>query len=147
MFKNAFCNLLGHSVVKTARKIKLHSLDLFSKFNYEITPEQFYVLDLLIDDDEFSQQNLCEELDKDKSNMTRILSVLSEKGLITKEFSIQNKKRVNNIKITEKGRKIRDEIAPVMQKSRGGYLKGISEDDIYSCLKVLSKIRQNLEEG
>lgn len=144
MFKNTFCNLLGHSVVITARAVKLHTLELFAKHNFEITPEQFHVLNLLNDDEDLSQKGLCDELSKDKSNMTRILSVLSKKGLIEKEFSVQNKKRVNNIKITQKGKELRNSIAPVLQKSRGSYLDGIDENDIYTCLKLLSKIRNNL---
>ena len=77
--------------------------------------------------------------------MTRILSVLEEKGLIEKIQATENKKQVNKIKITSKGKEIRDKITPQIEASREKYLDGISQDEMYTCIKVLSKIQENLK--
>lgn len=145
MFHNSICNLIGHSIVLTGRAIKVNSLEKFIQNDFEITPEQFLVLNLL-NERECNQNKLCDELGKDKSNMTRIISVLNEKNLITKEQSSQ-KRQENTIKITKKGRDLRDKIAPVIQQTRQDYMSGIDEDEIYTCLKVLSRIRKNIGKG
>ena len=119
-------------------------LDVFAKQNYEITPEQYVVLSMLSEETLLYQNKLCEELHKDKSNMTRILSVLEEKGLIEKIQATENKKQVNQIKITSRGKDIRDKITPQIQSSREKYLDGISQDEMYTCIKVLNKIQENL---
>ena len=143
MLKDIFSNLIGNAIVASGRAIKVHNLDLYAQNNFEITPEQYMVLNMIDDDNPPSQNKLCKILCKDKSNMTRIISVLEEKGLIIKEIS----ERFNVIKITDKGRKLRAEITPIMQESRKNYLKDISQDDMYTCIKVLTKIQENLEKN
>jgi len=113
---------------------------LYAKNEFDITPEQYIVLNQIRDDENNTQNDLCKLLYKDKSNMTRILSVLEEKGYITKDTGKQG----NIVKITDAGRRERDRITPVMDKARDNYLKNISQDDMYVCIKVLSQIQENL---
>ncbi|MBO6273311.1 MarR family transcriptional regulator [bacterium] len=141
MLKEIFTNIIGNAIVASGRAIKVHNLDLYSKNGFEITPEQYMVLNMIEDDNPPSQNKLCKLLCKDKSNMARILSVLEGKGLIIKEQNSKN----NVIKITDEGRSLRAEITPVMLKSRKNYLKDITQDDMYTCIKVLNKIQENLE--
>ena len=145
MLKDVFTKVLGDSIVQAGRAVKVYMLDVFAKQNYEITPEQYVVLSMLTEETLLYQNKLCEELHKDKSNMTRILSVLEEKGLIEKIHAKENKKQVNQIKITQKGKEIRDMITPKIQVSREKYLDGISQDEMYACIKVLNKICDNLK--
>ena len=137
MLKEIFTNIIGNAIVASGRAIKVHNLDLYSKNGFEITPEQYMVLNMIEDDNPPSQNKLCKLLCKDKSNMARILSVLEGKGLIIKEQNSKN----NVIKITDEGRSLRAEITPVMLKSRKNYLKDITQDDMYTCIKVLNKIQ------
>ncbi|MBR1907349.1 MarR family transcriptional regulator [bacterium] len=145
MLKEIFMNLIGNAIVASGRAIKVHNLNLYNKHGFEITPEQYLVLNMINDDENLSQNKLCELLYKDKSNMTRLISVLEEKGLVTKTSQSEKGKQLNVIKITEKGKALRSEITPVMIDSRKKYLDGISQDDMYICIKVLSQIQQNLE--
>ncbi len=145
MIKSMLTNLIGNAIVQAGRAIKVHNIKLFSDNNFNITPEQFMVLNALCEHENLCQRELCDILLKDKSNMARILFILDKKGLIRK-IKTKDKKLVNKIQITPNGRKIRDIISPVIYLSRKEYLKDINEDDLYVCLKVLSKIKSNLEE-
>lgn len=145
MLKDVFSNLIGNAIVASGRAIKVLNLELYARHGFEITPEQYLVLNMLKDDENLSQNKLCELLYKDKSNMARLISVLEEKGLIQKNTQTDNKKQANIITITDKGRALRAKITPVMIKSREHYLRDITEDDMYTCIKVLSKIQKNLE--
>ena len=146
MLKEIFTNLIGPAIVASGRAIKIYNLEIYSKYKFDITPEQYLVLSMLKDNENFSQNRLCKLLFKDKSNMARLTSILEEKGLIEKIQQTDNKKQANIIKITEKGRGVRAEIAPMEFKTRKYYLKDISQDDMYTCIKVLTQIQKNLEE-
>jgi DNA-binding MarR family transcriptional regulator len=76
--------------------------------------------------------------------MTRLLAILEERSLIEKVKQKDNNKIVNKIRLTEHGKELKERITPFMHKSREKYLKDISADDIYICIKVLSKIHENL---
>ncbi len=145
MLKKVFTKIMGDSIVQAGSAVKVYILDIFAKQNYEITPVQYVVLSMLSEESLLYQNELCEVLHKDKSNMTRILSVLEEKGLIEKIQATENKKQVNKIKITSKGKEIRDNITPQIEAFREKYLDGISQDEMYTCIKVLSKIQENLK--
>lgn len=145
MLNDIFSNLIGNAIVASGRAIKICNLDLYAKHGFDITPEQFLILNILKDGENLSQNKLCELLYKDKSNMARLISVLEEKGLVTKIPQIENRKMANIINITDKGRKLRAKIAPIMNECRKNYLKDISQDDMYICIKVLSQIQKNLE--
>lgn len=144
MLKNVFANLIGNAIVASGRAIKVFNLDLYSKYGFEITPEQYLVLSMLKDEENLNQNRLCKLLYKDKSNMARLISVLEEKELIIKTPQNENGKQANIITITDKGKKLRSEITPIVNESRKKYLKGISQDELYTCIKVLSKIQENL---
>ena len=62
--------------------------------------------------------------------------------MITKEQT----PKTNVIKITDKGRILRAEITPIMTESRKNYLKDITQDEMYTCVKVLEQIRKNIEQ-
>lgn len=147
MLKEIFVNLIGNAIVQAGRSIKMFNLEMFAKQKFEITPEQYVVLSMLSEETPLHQNKLCELLCKDKANMTRILSILEKKELIEKSHQVENKKQVNKINITEKGKLLRNKITPVIKDSREQYLKDITEDDMYVCIKVLTKIHENLTKG
>jgi len=144
MLKEVFTNLIGNAIVAAGRAIKVHNIEIYSDNNFEITPEQYIVLNIL-KKESFSQAKLCELLLKDKSNMARMISVLEAKKLIRKQQKTENGKLVNKISLLEEGEKLCSKITPVMEESRKKYLRDITEDEMYTCIKVLGKIQKNLE--
>ena len=144
MLKGIFANLIGNAIVAAGRAIKVRNLEVYSKNKFKITPEQYLVLNILKSGN-YSQNQLCELLLKDKSNIARLISVLKTKNLIKKTQLTENGKQINKISLTQSGEKLHEEITPIMNFTREKYLEGTTEDDMYICIKVLSKIRKNLE--
>lgn len=144
MLREAFSNILGNAIVAAGRAIKVHNIEMYSKNNFEITPEQYVVLNML-KKESYSQAKLCELLLKDKSNMNRLISVLETKNLVQKQQKTENGKLVNKISLSPNGEKLCSKITPFMNKSREKYLQDITEDEMYTCIKVLGKIQKNLE--
>ena len=101
-------------------------------------------MNTLNEDGPLYQKELGEKLYKDKANITRLVSILEEKGLVEKNSQVENEKQVNKVKITDTGVSVRDKIAPVIDSARRKYVQDISEDELYTCVKVLEKIRENL---
>jgi len=144
MLKEVLTKLIGITIVATGRAIKTHNLKIFDSNNFEITPEQYVVLNTLNEEGTFYQKELGEKLYKDKANITRLLSILEEKDLIKKNSQIENEKQVNKVKITDKGVDVRAKITPVIDSARREYVQDITEDELYTCIKVLQKIQENL---
>ncbi len=144
MLKEVLTRLVGITIVATGRAIKTHNLKVFDDKGFEITPEQYVVLNTLNEDGPLYQKELGEKLYKDKANITRLVSILEEKGLVEKNSQVENEKQVNKVKITDTGVSVRDKIAPVIDSARRKYVQDISEDELYTCVKVLEKIRENL---
>ncbi len=137
-------NLFGHTLVETGRLIKMYNLNMFSQNKFDITPEQFLILSILDDNSNLHQMQLCELLFKDRSNMARLIGVLEEKGLIKKLPSI-DKRLVNKIQITEKGKELKNIITPLIKKSRTKTLNGITDDELNFCIEILKRIQNNLK--
>lgn len=137
-------NMFGHTLVETGRQIKMFNMNLFKENGFDITPEQFVILSILDEDSNLHQMQLCELLYKDRSNMARLISILEKKGLITKQQSV-DKRVVNKIQITEKGKKLKNLVTPYINNSRKKVLNDISEEDLIHCINILLKIQDNLK--
>lgn len=144
MYENTPENIFGHTLVETGRQIKLFNLNLFSKKGFDITPEQFIILSILDDNSNLHQMQLCEILYKDRSNMARLIGILEKKGLVKKLQSV-DKRLVNKIQITEKGKILKNKIVPVIKESRKMFLNGVTEEELNYCINVFSKIQNNLK--
>ncbi len=144
MYEKTAENIFGHTLVETGRQIKLFNLDLFKQKGFDITPEQFIILSILDDNSNLHQMQLCEILYKDRSNMARLIGVLERKGLVKKLPSV-DKRLVNKIQITEKGKALKNKIVPVIKKSRRVFLNGITDEELNYCISVFSKIQNNLK--
>ncbi|MCD7780793.1 MAG: MarR family transcriptional regulator [Candidatus Gastranaerophilales bacterium] len=143
MYTKSPKNLFGHTLVETGRQIKMYNLKMFADNNFEITPEQFLILSILDDNSNLHQMQLCELLFKDRSNMARLIGVLEKKGLVIKQQSV-DKRLVNKIQITEKGKKLKNLIVPLIKESRNKILNEITDDELTFCIEILKKIQNNL---
>ena len=137
-------NIFGHTLVETGRQIKMYNLKMFAENRFDITPEQFLILSILDDDANLHQMQLCELLYKDRSNMARLIGVLESKGLVTKQQSI-DKRLVNKIQITEKGKELKNLIVPYINRSRDKVFNGLSYEELIQGIKILLKIQNNLK--
>lgn len=137
-------NIFGHTLVETGRQIKRYNLKMFAENGFDITPEQFLILSILDDDANLHQMQLCELLYKDRSNMARLIGVLESKGLVTKQQSV-DKRLVNKIQITEKGKELKNLIVPYINRSRDKAFNGLSYEELIQGIKILLKIQNNLK--
>lgn len=118
---------------------------LFAENNFEITPEQYVILSLIADNNELYQRQLSEITLKDRANISRIIKILEEKGLIKVVVS-SNGRQINKVAATEKGLEVRKKILPVAKSIRQAAVKEITNEELENCLSTLDKMFCNLRD-
>lgn len=135
---------IGLKLVRIGRLTRAHGRQCFAAANAEITPEQFGVLTALIDNDGMYQRQIGHLTLKDRPNMTRIIKILENKGLITRKEDV-NKRKIYKLFITEEGKKVHANILPMAFKVWNTCVANISDEEINIFIKTLNKIKENLE--
>lgn len=136
---------IGMKLVRVGKMVRAIANQKFVKANYEITPEQFTVLTAILDHDGLYQRQIGAITLKDRPNITRIISILENKGLVTRTPDI-NKRKIFKINITKKGKAEYEHVAPTVIEHWQDTISGVSDKELTQCLKVLNKIKDNLEE-
>lgn len=137
---------IGMKLVRIGKMVRAIANHRFAQEKYPITPEQFTVLTAIIDHDGLYQRQIGALTLKDRPNITRIISILEKAGFVTKTPDV-NKRKVYKINITEKGKKAHAQVLPSVLKHWQETVDGISDEELESCLKVLNKIKENLEKN
>lgn len=136
---------VGAMLVATGILSRVTALQMFAEQQFEISPEQYLVLAIIMDTGELYQRQISEITYKDRPNVSRILNILEKLKLVHRVEDV-NKRKIYKIKITEKGIEVRKKIQPYMQQLRDITTRNISEDDLTTCLEVLSQMQDNLKE-
>ena len=127
----------------TGDKIKRYIASMLRQQGVPLTPEHFMLIDLLWNEDEMTQQQLANQLKKDKNSVTMLVDAIESKGLVVRRQNTLDR-RSNTVVLTEKALELKE-----MAKQKGisildGMLEGISEDELHSFLNTLRLLNQNM---
>jgi len=125
-------------------RFKLYLTVIFQKHGYDITPEQFLVLDALWDYGVQSQQEIADKIMKDKNSVTKLIDGLEKKNYLRRE-SYKQDRRQNQIQITDLGLKVKDGMTKVAIKATDQIIKDISKEEMDVFLRVLFKMMDNMK--
>jgi len=133
---------LGFIISRTNLKLSNY---LTRKFKpYDITPEQWGLLNRLWEKDGISQKELSEISIKDQTTITRILDKLERKGLVKRQTSPDDR-RSFLIFLTDTGRSLEDKLVPIAYETLDEALQGLSEEEIKQLKILLNKIFMNVD--
>ncbi|MBR7175921.1 MAG: MarR family transcriptional regulator [Bacteroidales bacterium] len=132
-----YINILNCSIIKYFTKE-------LSRNEINLTPEQYLVMDILWDADVMSQQSIADIIQKDKNSVTKFIDSLEKKGLV---YRVVNKedRRVNNIMVSEEGKKLKTKTTEVAIKMMRNVLDNIKEEDLMAFDKVMMQIKDNID--
>ena len=116
---------------------------VFRREGIEMTPEQWTVMYYLWSRDGVTQQELCNLTFKDKPSMTRLIDNL-EKLNCVERIPSKSDRRINIIKLTDKGRSLEPVTRPIVMGVIGEALATLSQEDIEVACRVLVCIFDNL---
>lgn len=140
MNKTFLHNLIGNTLVVVGILTRVNALKVYADKGFSITPEQFTVLRLLVEEGDMYQRQIGEILYKDRPNMTRILNILEEQQLVTRT-DVLGKKMIS---ATMAGQEMYKMILPVSISERKTLIQGIDENDLKTCINVLEQMKKNL---
>ncbi len=124
-------------------RFKQYLSAIFAKHGYDLTPEQFLVLDTLWDDRVLSQQELADILKKDKNSVTKLIDALERKRLVER-ITDKIDRRLNLIHITELAKSMKDNITDIALDCTNQIIKDIPEEDLNVFVSVLNKMAENM---
>lgn len=133
----------GTILVAAGIYTRIYSRQCFRNNNFDITPEQFVVLEALMNHDGLYQRQLGEITMKDRPNITRIINILVNNGYVERRSDV-NKRKIFKIYLTDKAKAKFPDLAGVAAQYRKTMVEGISKDELNLCMNVLNKVLNNL---
>ncbi|MBR9649041.1 MarR family transcriptional regulator [Clostridium tyrobutyricum] len=132
---------LGFIINKVNTKLKN---ELFQRFReYDVTPEQWAVLNCLSEQEGITPKELSDIVFKDKPNTNRIVEKLQIKGLVVRKPHPVDK-RAFQIFLTDDGWKLRDELIPKVMQLLEEATRKIKKHKVKEMKKLLNQIYNNL---
>jgi len=132
---------LGFIVNRTNTKLKNELLHQFKQ--YDVTPEQWAVLNRLWEKDGITPKELAEKTFKDMPNIARILGKLVRKKLVVRQPDLVDK-RSSQVFLTERGKNLQGILIPIAQSVLEQATLGIGVDEIVELKALLNRIYHNL---
>lgn len=111
---------------------------------FDITPEQWSVLNQIALSEGLNQKEVATRADKDQPTTTRILDLLAKKGLIRREVSPQDR-RAFLLHITEAGEDLLAITTPIEHECSHQISEGIDPSEMKIFMDILSRMNANLE--
>ncbi|MBO6180990.1 MarR family transcriptional regulator [bacterium] len=142
--RNHYVDTVIYSVDMIIKNLKAELKHRIDKLDLGITGEQFVVLDTVSYYENIYPQKLSYILMKDKSNTTRMIQILVDKGLLIKEAGKSNNRLVYILKITDKGKKLVNDNMPKIKKYITEIFANISDEEIELLHKMSTKFETAL---
>jgi DNA-binding MarR family transcriptional regulator len=136
-------NNLLFQIGEVARLLHKNLAQAFEEEGFGVTPEQFSVLALLWYKEGINQQDIANELRRDKTTIARMIENMVKRNLIVK-VPDQLDKRNNLVYLTKKGKELQNEM---VQTSGFAYFKTmqhLTPREVAAGLAVLKKLTKNL---
>ncbi len=142
--ENLLNQKIGPLLAQIGMLSRVFAIQSFAKMDYEITPEQFTVLSALVENGALYQRQISAITLKDRPNITRIISILEGRGLITRQVESRGR-QIQKVHITDKGREVYEIVLPEILKIWAETVENITDEEMSQCFTTLQKIKENLQ--
>ena len=115
------------------------------KLGMDITQDQWIVLGPIWKQKGISQKEIAEYCGKDKTSVTKIIDTLEKKSYVVR-FPDQIDQRVKRVVLSNKGKKLMNDVMPVIEQTHNDVRIGISDKEIEALKSILNKIHKNLND-
>ena len=146
-FFDCYARSLPYQIEKASVYIRLKGALLLNQLDAGITLEQFITLDAISTGKGVCQRDLAKILLKDRSNVTRILNLLEEKGLIYREMSQKSNRMVKVSYLTDKGQELIDKYADILKNDLNTFLSQFDQPKLLIMEEMLKKISSKISEN
>lgn len=116
----------------------------FLKAGYDVSREQFELLQVLWEEDHVNQQTISKRLQKDKYNVTKLLNTLTKRGYVQRKMCKEDR-RNNFVVLTEKGIEVKKALTDIEEQLHVDLTLTIAPQEVKSCVWVLKKLTDRME--
>lgn len=117
--------------------------EVFQKGGFNLTPEQFLVMDTLWDEGVLTQQQIADITMRDKNSIVKLIDGLENRKLV-RRVSNPKDRRQNLIEVTQYSRKIKDKVTELSLESVATIVGDIPREDLESFVKTLARMEKNM---
>ena len=118
--------------------------DVFRKGGFQLSPEQFLVLDTLWDEGVLTQQQIADITMRDKNSIVKLIDGLESRKLV-RRVSNPKDRRQNLIKVTAESLKIKEKVNELALESVSGIIGDIPEEEMRAFVRTLAKMQKNID--
>ena len=111
----------------------------FQNAGYDLSREQYELLEVLWERDHVNQQNISKRLQKDKYNVTKLLNTLQKRGYVQRKIDKEDI-RSNFVVLTEKGVDSRQVLRQIEEQVHTEKSFTLSPQELKSAIWVLNKL-------
>lgn len=134
---------LGFLLVRAALRLRLLGNTALQEAGLDITVDQWGILNLLWEADGQTPVELARGADKDKPNVTRLLKILEDKGLVTRRPDGRDR-RSHRIHLTEAGVALREPLLDLGAACQRQACQELSGEDVANLKRLLTRIHANV---
>ncbi len=116
----------------------------FQKHGFNLTPEQFLLMDALWDNGTMSQQQIADNILKDKNSIVKLVDGLEKKNLV-KRVADKQDRRQNLIELTPYAIEIKTNVTKAAIEAVTLITEDISDAELQQFIKVLTKMADNMQ--
>ncbi len=129
----------------TVKKIRNALQKRFNEAGFDLTVDQWVVIDHLHKHAGASQNVLSEMTTKDAPTITRIIDLLVKKNLVERRMDGDDRRKFN-IFLTPSGDLLFEQALPLVQEIRRQGWGSLSHDDYAHFVRIMDSIYQNFSE-
>lgn len=133
---------IGFVLVNTSFRAKQALTALFQKQGLDATVDQLVILSALLNENGITQTKLCEKTCKNNSNLTRIISGMETKGLVTRQKGHDGRSRI--VCISDKGMILYQALAPIAEVYMNQIFSEFSDEEKGLLRDMLARINKQL---
>ncbi len=140
-----YTDTLNYELEKTARLMRMLSIQLFEKLEIVLNIDEYAALDTISCNESICQRDLAKLILKDRANTGRIIKTLEEKGLITRFISTKNNRLVRKMSITETGYEMLRTINKKIENYVYETKQIVAEQEVAAICTSLKRLRERFE--
>lgn len=133
----------GFQIVRMARLLRVHFTRFAEREGFDITQEQWLILNKLAQNPGVSQLSLADSLIHDKPNITRILAGLEAKKLIQRKNDREDR-RVMRVSLTAAGERLHADFSKCVTAERDRMHAGLNDADFKNLMRIVDTLEKNI---
>ena len=135
-------SIIFYTMDKSIRTYRNYAQKRLKEQGFKITIDQWLIIKAIMENPGIKQQGLAEIVFKDSASVTRIIELLVKAKYLDRKANPKDRRKFD-LKITQSGMKILEDVQNLVLENRKTALDGVSEKELQTLHKVLSKITKN----